>query len=344
MDRKSVISEKENRALAVFPRLFRHDGNTGGLNIQNLPKEMDAYINDRFGFRDVFVSLASYLKKTKTINGDVVIGKEGWLFYDGGDNIKDFFKLNLFTETEARLFIENIQKRYEWCKNNGIEFIFLIAPNKHNVYPEYYPFERPEGITRTEQIMSALPESLKDVVIYPLDYIRQNKTAAMPLYFETDTHWNMAGAHCAFDMLFARVKRLFPAADFPDLNLITTINYDSSGDIPPMSGFADYGKRTIPVLYPVDGWEYYYHYKKNDGINGIIANNNNQSLPKAIIFRDSFFTALEPFFSTLFSSAEYNWRLFTEQEKNYILENKPDIIIWEIVERAMPAIPYSSWE
>jgi hypothetical protein len=347
MDRKSVISEKENRVLAEFPRLFIHDGKADNLNINNIPREMDGYINDRFGFRAVFVSLANHLNKTtKTTNGHVIIGKEGWLFYsklDDGNNIDDFFKLNLFTETEVQLFIENIQKRYEWCRNNDIEFIFLIAPNKHNVYPEYYPFERPEGITRTEQVMAALPESLKDVVIYPLDCIRQNKTSAMPLYFETDTHWNMAGAYCAFDMLFARVKRLFPKTGFPDLSLVTDISHDSSGDIPPMSGFTGYGKRTIPDMHPVEGWERYYHYKKNDGRNGVMTENNDTALPKAIIFRDSFFTALEPFTSSLFSSAEYNWRFFNEQEKKYIMENKPDIIIWEIVERGTAGIPYSEW-
>jgi hypothetical protein len=350
MDRKSVISEKENRVLAEFPRLFIHDGKADNLNIKNIPREMDGYINDRFGFRDVFVSLANHLNKTtKTTNGHVIIGKEGWLFYsrlDDGNNINDFFKLNLFTETEVQLFIENIQKRYEWCRNNGIEFIFLIAPNKHNVYPEYYPFERPEGITRTEQVMDALPDNLKDVVIYPLNYIKRNKTAAIPLYFETDTHWNMAGAYYAFDMLSARVKRLFPQTGFPELGFVTDISYDFSGDIPPHSGFTSFGKRTIPDVHPVGGWERYYHYEKQDGVygvNGIIANNNNQSLPKAIIFRDSFFTALEPFTSSLFSSAEYNWRFFNEQEKKYIMENKPDIIIWEIVERYMAGIPYSKW-
>ena len=83
----------------------------------------------------------------------------------------------------------------------------------------------------------------------------------------------------------------------------------------------------------------YFQYVKNDGRNGVIAKNNDLSLPKAIIFRDSFFTQLEPFTSTIFSSAEYHSRWFTEADKNYILENKPDVIIWEMVERSMSRIP-----
>jgi hypothetical protein len=348
IDRKSIVSEKENRVLAAFPALLRDDGTNDRVNIRSIPKEFDSYINDRFGFRNTIVSLTNALNKTsKTINGNVIIGKNDWLFYsrvDDGNNIGDFFKLNLFTDTEVEQFIEKIEKRREWCNKNGIQFLFLIAPNKHNVYPEYYPFERPDGITRTGQIMSALPEGLKDCVIFPLDTIIQHKTDGMPLYFETDTHWNMAGAYYAFDLLFNRIKQLFPKITFPEISFITDISYDSSGDIVPMSGFTSYGKRTIPNMYPTEGWGNYYQYKKNDGVNGVIINSDNKSLPKAIIFRDSFFSALEPFTSTLFSSAEYNWRQFSEAERNTVLKNKPDIIIWEVVERSISGIPYLKWD
>jgi hypothetical protein len=349
VDRKNVISKQENRTLAAFPRFFTNDGRFDRPIIGNFPQAVDDYINDRFGFRNMFVSLANSLNKsTKKINGHVIIGKDDWLFYsdpNDGDNISDFFKINLFTETELRIAIDSIKKRYEWCKSNDIEFVFLIAPNKHNVYPEYYPFERPEGITRTEQIITALPEHLNDVIIYPLDYMLQNKTSELPLYFETDTHWNIAGAYCAFEVLSCRIKQLFPENHFPALDFITDVRYDSFGDIVPMSGFTSYGKRTIPDMHPVGGWERYYHYTKNEEQNGVIIDNNDKSLPKAIVFRDSFFNMLEPLVSTLFSSAEYNWRWFNEQEKEYILENKPDIIIWEVVERSITGMfHYSEWE
>jgi hypothetical protein len=94
-------------------------------------------------------------------------------------------------------------------------------------------------------------------------------------------------------------------------------------------------------MRPLAEWEAYYQYIKNEERNGIVTEKNNQSLPKAIIFRDSFFTSLEPFVSTQFSSAIYNWRWFNESDIDYILENKPDIIVWEVVEREISDIPYS---
>jgi hypothetical protein len=110
-----------------------------------------------------------------------------------------------------------------------------------------------------------------------------------------------------------------------------------------MTGLPSYGKRTIPVMRPVEGWERYYRYTKNEEKDGIVTENTDIALSRAIIFRDSFFTALEPFISTLFSSAEYHVRWFTEQDKQAILQNKPDIIIWEVVERATAGIRHLPW-
>jgi hypothetical protein len=347
MDNKSIVSEKENRSLMTFPNIIE-EGKINALVIKNFFPSIDKYINDRFGFRDAAISFANNIFTVgKTINGNVVVGKNGWLFYSDpkdGNNIADFYKMNLFTDDEIKQFIETIEKRREWCNENNIKFIFLIAPNKHNIYPEYYPFERPSGITRTEQIITVLPHSLKDVVIYPRDYLIQNKDNDLPLYFETDTHWNMASGDHVFTILFERVKRSFLDIQFPKNKFITEISYDSSGDMVHMLGFTSYGKRTIPMVYPQGGWESLYRYIKNEEDNGVITENNDQTLPSAIIYRDSFFWALEPFMSSIFSYTEYNWRWFSESEKEYILEHKPDIIIWEVVERSIGSIPNFEWK
>lgn len=75
-----------------------------------------------------------------------------------------------------------------------------------------------------------------------------------------------------------------------------------------------------------------------EGRKGIVSTNYNNSLPKAIVFRKKFFSSLLPYTATIFSRAEYKWKLFEEVNKAYVLQNKPDIIIFEIVERSLPAI------
>ncbi|GHT59393.1 hypothetical protein FACS1894109_15220 [Spirochaetia bacterium] len=201
--------------------------------------------------------------------------------------------------------------------------------------------------------MNVLPENLKDVVIYPRDYILSKKSSELipPVetiqYYQYGTHWNMLGAMNAFDLLYQKIIDNFPDVVFPKLEYnidiknepyidswLTTLGFTSAS-------WEYYN--THAIIEPENKWTYYYTYTKNEDRNRVITENKNPGLPRAIIFRDSFFSALESFTSTMFSSAEYNWRWFNESEKGYILNNKPDIIIWEMAERYITGIPNATW-
>jgi hypothetical protein len=333
IDYQNTYSTIENRVFAAFPSLSDPD----------IFRQIDNYVNDRFGFKRYFVyanSLCNSAILRDKKNNRALIGKDGWLFYidkDDGDNLADFQKTNLFDANATEQFVTQIEERATWCEENGIQFIFMVAPNKHNIYPEYYPFERPDGITRMDQVVAAMPPELLDRMIFPRDYLLAKKGEHdYPLYYETDTHWNKQGAFYAHELLRMKIQAYFPAIKFPDIAYSTSVSADSGGDIVPMLGFTSYGITEI-AIEPENGWPSYYAYIKQEENKGrlerIITEHGDQTLPRAIVFRDSFFTALEPFNSTLFSSAEYIWKQFGKTDKEYILNNKPDIIIWEIVER-----------
>ena len=72
----------ENRTLAEKPvfRLNEYD---------QYPKAYEAYLNDTLPFRDQLIQLNSrinYFGFRKASNENVIVGKEGWLFYDGKDD------------------------------------------------------------------------------------------------------------------------------------------------------------------------------------------------------------------------------------------------------------------
>jgi hypothetical protein len=352
IDTKSESSALENRILAEWPKLLKN-------NAPNFdaPKEIDNYINDRFGFRNYFVTLYNLINYNilgKKQNSKVLVGKEGWLYYiikEGGHNLEDFTKKNLFDDDTLRRFIGQIEKRAEWCEDNGIPFIFLISPNKHNVYPEYYPFSRPEGLTRTDQIINSLPPNLRNKTIFPRDYLiaKKGTDVSVPLYYETDTHWNEQGAFYAYEVLREKIRSYFPDVKFPLLNNYSrTIEYDFEGDLVLLFGRGSGSyQRTLVKIEPEGGWQSLYTYIKNEYFTEskiIITQNVNQELPKAIIFGDSFFGVLEPFTSTLFSRAEYLRKYFEKSDTAYILENRPDIIIFEIVERSVITVPLLTWD
>ena len=344
LDTKSTVSKSEKRTLAPFPSLFKE--NTIKINSE-IFQQVDAYFNDRFGFRKKLVNLNADLKY-KVLKGSgndrAIIGKNKWLYYILDDNFSDFMKSNLVDDATIIKFANQIKHRAEWCKKNNITFIFIIAPNKHNVYPEYYPIERPSGITRTDQFLSYLDKENIEY-LYPRDLLISKKNKDTLLYIETDTHWNQLGAYYAYNLVLADLHKKLPKTKFPDLEYEVHIDTVSGGgDITPMLGLESFGKMTR-VQYKPKGknWTDVYSYIKNEGRKGITIEGKDKLLPSAIIFRDSFFTVLEPFTSTLFSKADYRWKMFDDTDKDYILANKPNIIIWEVVERYTNQIPTLTW-
>lgn len=333
-DSKTTESQQENRNLAQRPNLFSNNSFNA-----KVFSEYDNYLQDRFGGRKSFISLNSKLNKflhsnASNFNDLAIKGKLNWYFYIADENLADFFKKNLLTKPEKLEFSKTIKATADWCQAQNIQCIFLVCPNKHSVYPEFYPFRRPSGATRADQL-SQIFEKLGVNYIFPRDYLISKKSSFdFPLYYETDTHWNKEGAYLASLLLKGKIQSLFPNVNFPDIEYETKLDYITEGsDIPALLNLKG-DNTTVPVLYPKNHNDTdFYKYLKNDGRNGVHTEGTNSSLPRALIFRDSFFTALEPFISPLFSEAEYNWHYFREDDKDYVREFKPDIIIFETVER-----------
>ena len=340
LDNKSFVSKEENRFLAPKPLHVTE----GRINPQYF-EECSSYLDDRFGNRKQLLSLNDFANRIlgKTlVNEKAMQGKDGWFFYikkTDGDNLGDFMKKNLMNKDELDKFKERISDAAKWCDDNGIKCIFLICPNKHSVYEEFYPFERPSGPTRADQFSELFGE-LGIPFVYSRDYIiSQKQNYGFPLYYETDTHWNPQGAYLSFTQLRDIIASLFPDKSFPKVEYSVAVDYSmTSGDILPMLRVKK-AKSTQVSLKPTGCQRTdLYTYIKNDGKNGVHTEGADKSLPRALIYRDSFFGALEPFVSPLFSESEYIWKRFSEEDKEHVLEYKPDLIIFQAVERLSPYI------
>ena len=339
-NRNGTISEKENRALAAKPILFK-DKNFN----EKIFSEYDAYFNDRFGGRNKLIVLNNAVNKllhanSIIANGLALQGKSGWLYFlENGNNLNDFFKRNLIDKNELVSFKNKIEDTMNWCKANGIKCLFLICPNKHSIYPENYLFARPEGITRADQITKVFDE-LDAPYFFPRDYLISKKSEYnFPLYYETDTHWNPQAAYLVSQLMCEKIQNYFPNINFPQIEYETKIDYSMTmGDILPMLKIKE-AKSTQVTLSPANQKiDNFYTYIRNEGRDDVHTKGADPTLPRAIIFRDSFFSALEPFVSPFFSEAEYHWRRFSKEDKDYVLQYKPDIIIFEAVERYAPLI------
>ncbi len=63
----------------------------------------------------------------------------------------------------------------------------------------------------------------------------------------------------------------------------------------------------------------------------IISETGNADLPNAVVFRDSFFMGLLPFFAENFNHAVYRWSF--DFDEKLIDTEKPDLVIYELAER-----------
>lgn len=326
----------DNRVLAQRPHL-RVDGK---INKQFF-NEFDNYINDHFGFREKLIDLDISMNLKlfdKPSTSTVLCGKKGWLYLTADNSIGNYQNTNLYTDEELEAMKEkyiNLQKFYN---EQGIEFVMMVAPNKSTIYGEYYP----EGInkageySRLDQLKDYFTENTDIALVDVRDELKAKKEQ-YELYYKTDTHWNSMGAFVAYQKLIKVIAdkgiavKQYNEDDF-DIEKIDR----PGGDLLVMLKLEK---------YKADAIEYIFHYKNNDGkygyestlINGVNhfkTKSKNEELGKALIFRDSFSTAIEQFVANSFYEAEFVWDTHCT-DYNDLLEDKPDVVIMEIVERGM---------
>ncbi|MDR1099847.1 MAG: hypothetical protein LBL28_05130 [Treponema sp.] len=365
IDTKTIISALERRVLAQPPKIFVN-GRLDKKRLETLPSQIDAYIIDRFAFRSQVVSFmnnVNFFVLHKSHDKKLLVGKDKWLFYIDkslGDEFANFKKTNLFTEEELQKFLDKLMLINSYCEKNNIQFIFLLVPTTSSVYPEKYPFPRPGGFSRADQLLNAMPETLREKAIFPLDYFLSKKDRyTQPMYYNNGLHWNKLGAYYASELLYQKLKNNFP--NLPEITFKFTPYIDPGEDNYALLwwGIKKFGNfMELLNIEPQSGWANHYTYIVCDSVQenslntvvgypsrkgkyGIVTANKDPSLPTAIVMRDSYFTDLEPFTSLFFSLAEYIW---TQPEKRsldylYDLPKKPDVFIWEIAERGLEAVP-----
>ena len=199
----------ENRTLAPFPNLNQMK------EIKDLPRQADAYVNDRFGLRSQLVHFNSMLRYHLGVSSskDVVIGKDGWLFYAAEKILEQHVGADLFKPEELENWVRRMEANRDWLANRGIAFFILVAPDKNTIYPDKLPdYPRPPGATtRFDQLAERMRASTLEF-IDPRAALIEAREKGLKVYFEGDTHWTQRGAFIAYSLLMKRIHHRFPEA------------------------------------------------------------------------------------------------------------------------------------
>jgi alginate O-acetyltransferase complex protein AlgJ len=339
----------ENRVLAERPS-WSWDVALG----RSFTGPFEDWFDDHFGFRTTLLRWNAALHLFGlgvSVSPSVAVGEEGWLFLT--DLAAEYHRSeSLFTPTELERWRVMLEARAAWVAERGGEFLFVLAPNKHSVHGEYLPgsLARRGGVSRADQLLSHLRER-SDVPYLDLRATLEAATEDGPIYYATDSHWNLRGARLAYETILGELATLWPVLApvgdeaFPpgplmgpggDLarmlgveHLVT--EHDRSGEV-----LTKRWRRTEELVVPG------VPLGSVNRANTYVTEVADARLPSAVILRDSFMNTLAPLLSNHFRRALYvdvDGRLPFPWE--LIERERPELVLTVMVERMLqgPSIP-----
>lgn len=338
-------SANEKRHMAKAPTLeWNWD------SVQKYPKSFEEYSNDQFGFRQELVQLNNRLHRVLySSTKDVVFGKDGWLY---AKKNRDFRNAIRFSGEHLENWRHNLEAKYDWLQSRGIDYLFVVAPDKHTIYPEYLPssYSQIRQESSTTQFVAYMQANSK-VPILDLRPLLLEKKVIGRLYYKTDTHWNFLGASIAQNEIMKTVKNRFPEVSYKFYTSSDFIWKDTNGgDLARMLSLQD----ELPELkaWPAEDfdscvrkWHYFGEPPPKKSFRDAfytICNKGNKK--NALIIGDSFFEKMQGFLAQYFKVATKAPPLIRADEyflsfQNLVQTKNYDIVIEEQVERALSEKP-----
>jgi alginate O-acetyltransferase complex protein AlgJ len=271
-------------------------------------------------------------KRSQEIRDAIATGLDGYLFHRFDQAFEQLCGKAVLTAEQVEKWLSLLETRLSRCREGGAAYRFLVAPEKHAVYPDKLPAGSSLASGRpVRQLLASLTPELRAAFVYPEAALKEGRKNE-ETYYRTDVHWTDYGAYLAYAEL---VKKL----GFIPLPLDTVTRR-------PMRMVGDLGVRLDPE--PVEEGVRLVP-PRQEQVRKVFGNqafgrgqvevfeNEDSGLPRGVLFRDSNATAMLPFLTPHFSrlvavsSAEFLYDL--------VRAERPSLVITEMTERyiAYPA-------
>ncbi len=345
-NRENNLNEK--RELHSFPKL--KDGFFSGFDLwykdhtpyrsfmiesyNSLDQELSCIYNDTFEPMLSSLFIPSWFDKSRgvymapRIQNGAIYGKDDWLFYSGDNSIGFYEGTNILSTEEMKTLCNKFEMLNAKCKAKCIDLIYVVPPNKEQVFPEFMPSLNVRTEYKREQVFEDYVKTNSDIhFAYLLDEMKDIKPLYTP-YFKQDTHWNSAGALAGLIGIYKELGYPYPSIN--DAN-ITTIKR-AGGDLSSMCGYSsEYDNYDVDyrpdITYEIessqDGW-----------INKFTSTNKNGKT--VVLIGDSFREALRYIIAKDFENTYVFHRGYMDNDeiKNVLSNLKADdLVIVMAVER-----------
>lgn len=261
-----------------------------------------------------------------------LLGKDGWIFLDHDSNrvIDQITGRHNLDAQGVEAWRNLIAERDAYVEALGAQHLVFVAPNKELVYDE----QLPDWVELSEkrpinQILRALTPQRASRIIYPLEALKAAKAGGLT-YPKTDTHWSGYGAYVGYQAICEGLSR----AGIEPLRLENSrVSFEEVpyiGDLgvkfePPVSA----PTLSARIANPAGKMEFDNRIPNRGRIRVFV--NKDSTLPRCVMFGDSFGGNLLPYLKESFSTLVYIYGKSFDRE--LIEAYRPDVVLSEFVER-----------
>lgn len=303
----------------------------------------DAWYRDHFGFRrELFrwnALLHVRLLHTSHLPDKVLVGRNGWLF-QMGNNVEDAYRgIPLFSAEELAHIVRFYEKRQAELAQHGIRYYLMMPPIAGPLHPENLPtrLHRVSESTWLDQVRDHFEAYSTVPFIDPRPLLIKARETR-PIYFSTDIHWNTYGAYWGYKALIERIAQDLPAvgpAWLPE-EFRYEDRMDPNGDLAHIMGLNDVLPRVDPTAIPLRPRSASFHEKTGLPSDHFFLGrpttwtNPDTTLPRLLMFHDSFGLYMKPLLSEHFSTSTYVWT--NMYLPDVVRRERPDVVVQEMLE------------
>jgi alginate O-acetyltransferase complex protein AlgJ len=267
----------------------------------------------------------------------VNVGKDGWLFFTGDRSMDDYQHTNPYSGHDFAGTRKGLDTLYEQLQQRGIMLMVVIAPDKSTVYPEFMPDQIIQigKRSRLDQFIDDMRRYGKTPVIdLRPDLIEASKTEQV--FYKTDTHWNPLGAYVASTKILSVLAQRYPELVPHPLSDYEMVSKGLvSFDMPRIIGLPSLKEKLWDLQPKFNTGTSFRIVPLPDGTILRISWNQNQNLPSALFYHDSFLNGVLPFLEPQFKQTTSIFRSTIPGmwSLKWVDQVHPDIVIIEYVER-----------
>ena len=305
---------------------------------------MDRYVEDRFPARPYLIGGLNRLRLALGVSGSerVIVGRDGWLFYDNGDHFATARNGQPLSEAETAAWLTGLAGRTETLAAHGAHYLVVSAPLKETVYPQFAPtwFAGPDPHRDSAMLSQRAAMTGAGTMLNLYDAEVTPTRWGLKTYSRHDTHWTGLGAYEGYRAILERLNAMGvtdpprPLTDFTetprdgfkprDLALMLGVANSVDVDVPQFTAPRIEDRLQIRYLTPHQDWTA-----------PRIVDTGETGKPVLLMTFDSYSTALLPFlyghFSRLILAHDQDgfWR------QDLIDRFHPDVVITEVVESGL---------